>query len=130
MSGITPAGTGEGSSPYIGTAISRARLDQALPARSPLYQPPQPPLGHDEAEGESFVGRLQPSLGFSGGAYALNTAFDTGSPTEAADTALPGLRDGAYRFSARLRSQGDQGVIDSVLRDGGGYLEVRQPPYV
>jgi hypothetical protein len=102
----------------------------ALRAQSPLYEPPQPPLGRDETAGESFVGRLQAPLGFSGGAYALNTAFDCGSPTEAAATALPGLRDGAYQFSARLRSQGDQGVMDEVLRDGGGYLGVEQPPYV
>jgi hypothetical protein len=127
MSGITR--TAENGSPYIGAAIATARLARALPARSPLYEPPQPPLGHDEAEGESFVGRLQPPLGFSGGAYALNTAFDSGSPTDPPATALPGLRDGAYQFSARLRSQGDQGVIDGVLRDGGGYLGIDQPPY-
>jgi hypothetical protein len=110
-------------------SISRAMVDVALPAQSPLYQPPQSPLDRDELQGESFVGRLQPPLGFSGGAYALNTAFDAGAPTDSPDDALPGLRDGAYRFSQRLRSQGDQGVMDGLLRAGGSYLAVRQAPY-
>jgi hypothetical protein len=111
-------------------SISRATVDVALSAQSPLYQPPQPPLDRDELQGESFVGRLQPPLGFSGGAYALNTAFDAGAPTANPDDALPGLRDGAYRFSQRLRSQGDQGVMDGLLRAGGSYLTVQQAPYL
>jgi hypothetical protein len=104
-------------------------VDAALPARSPLYQPPGPPIDDGELQGESFVGRLQPPLGFSGGAYALNTAFDAGAPSAGPDEALPGLRDGAYRFSQRLRSQGDQGVMDRVLGAGGTYVGVNQAPF-
>jgi hypothetical protein len=115
--------------PYADVAVSKALVDVALPAQSPLYQPPQPPIDRDELQGESFVGRLQPPLGFSGGAYALNTAFDAGAPTGRPDEVLPGLRDSAYRFSQRLRSQGDQGVMDGQLRAGAGYLAVHQPPY-
>jgi hypothetical protein len=104
-------------------------LDQPLLAQGPFYQQAQPPYSRDELMGESFVGRLQPPLGWSGGNYALNTEWDAGSPDEAPDTALPGLRDGAFRFSQRLKSQGDQGVMDTLLRQGGSYLSVNQPPY-
>jgi hypothetical protein len=115
--------------PYCDVAVSGATIGGPLLAQSPLYQPPRPPVDHDGLQGESFVGRLQPPLGFSGGTYALNTAFDAGSPTASPDEALPGLRDGAYRFSQRLRIQGDQGVLDGLLRAGGSYLTVNQAPY-
>jgi hypothetical protein len=116
--------------PYSAVPISDARIEGPLLAQSPIYQPPQPPIDGDELQGDSFVGRLQPPIGFSGGSYALNSEYDAGSPTDMPDEALPGLRDGAYRYSWRLRSIGDQGVMDNLLRHGGSYLEVNQPPYM
>jgi hypothetical protein len=108
---------------------SRALLDRPVPAQSPFYGQAQAPYDRGELMGESWVGRLQPPLGWSGGSYALNTAWDAGSPAEMPDEALPDLRDGAFRFSQRLKSQGDQGVMDNLLRQGGSYLEVNQAPY-
>ena len=116
--------------PYADVHPSRALVDRALLVQSPLHGEVQPPYDGEELMGESFVGRLQPPLGFSGGAYALNTEHDTGSPQDLPDEALPGLRDGTYRFSQRLRSQGDQGIMDNLLRQGGSYLEVNQSPYI
>ncbi len=116
--------------PYAVSVISTAAMDQELPAQSPLYGPPQPPYDGDALLGQAFAQRLQPPLGFSGGSYALNTQWDAGSPVDPPDSALPGLRDGAYPFSQRLKSQGDQGIMDALLRQGGSYLDVCQPAYV
>ena len=126
---VTPRGLGA-DAPYADVHPSRAPVDRVLLAQSPLYGEEQPPYDGDELMGESFVGRLQPSLGFSGGAYALNTEYDTGSPRGLPDETLPGLRDGMYRFSQRLRSQGDQDIMDNLLRQGGSYQEVNQSPYI
>jgi hypothetical protein len=115
--------------PYSDVVISDATIGTPLLAQSPIYQPAQPPIDQDELQGMSFAGRLQPPIGFSGGAYALNTEFDAGSPTAMPDAALPGLRDGAYRFSIRLKQLADQGIMDNLLRQGGSYLEVNQPPW-
>ena len=137
--GVTPSGLPvppEGSrdvaddAPYTDTVISRAAIDVPLLAQSPLYQPPRPPIDADEMQGMSFAGRLQPPIGFSGGTYALNTEFDAGAPASMPDQALPGLRNGAYRFSDRLKNQADQGIVDNLLRQGGSYLEGNQPPYM
>lgn len=128
-------GLGSGSvvpadqSPYVDEHPSRAMIDTPLYAQSPALMTTQPPISQDELMGESWVGRLQPPLGWSAGSYALNTEWDAGSPTALPDEALPGLRDGAFRFSQRLKSQGDQGIIDNLLRQGGSYLEVNQAPY-
>jgi hypothetical protein len=116
--------------PYADVVISDAQIGVPLLAQSPLYQAPQPPIDQDELQGMSFVGRLQPPIGFSGGTYALNTEVDMGSPTAMPDEALPGLRDGAYRFSVRLKQLADQGIVDNLLRQGGSYLEVNQAPYM
>lgn len=115
--------------PYSDTVISDAMIGEPLLAQSPLYQPPGPPIDNDELQGMSFVGRLQPPIGWSGGAYALNTEFDTGAPTGMPDEALPALRNGVLRFSDRLKNQADQGVMDNLLRQGGSYLEVNRAPY-
>jgi hypothetical protein len=116
--------------PYCDVAIGKAAIDTPLLAQSPLYQPAQPPIERDAGHVEAFVSRLQPAIGLSGGTYALGTAFDAGAPVDAPDTALPGLRDGAYEYSARLKNVGDQGIVDNLLRDGGSYLEVKQAPYL
>lgn len=116
--------------PYAAYLPSAALIEAPLPAHSPLYAAPGPSVDADEYAGQSFAGRLQSPLGFSGGAYALNSAFDAGSPRGEAASDLPGLRDGLFRFSQRLKSQGDQGVIDTLLRAGGTYLSVNQAPYI
>ncbi len=119
-----------GDAPYSVTGISDAPVDAALPAQSPIYQTPQAPVQLDDAQDMSYVSRLQPAIGFSGGAYALNTEVDAGAPRDAPDTALPGLRDGAYQFSQRLMTAGEQGVVDSLLRNGGSYLDVNPAPWL
>jgi hypothetical protein len=116
--------------PYADVVVSDATIGVPLLAQSPLYQAPQPPIDQDELQDMSFAGRLQPPIGFSGGTYALNTEVDMGSPTAMPDEALPGLRDGAYRFSIRLKQLADQGIVDNLLRQGGSYLEVNQAPYM
>ena len=123
-------GTVGDEAPYAESAISAAPVAQALQAQSPLYGPPQPPYDGDALLGQAFAQRLQPPLGFSGGSYALNTQWDAGSPVDPPDSALPGLRDGAYPFSQRLKCQGDQGLMDTLLRQGGSYLDVCQRGYV
>jgi hypothetical protein len=130
--GRPPAGSRDvaDDAPYCEMPISDAAVGGPLLAQSPLYQSPRPPVGLGDAQGRSYAGALQPPIGLSGGTYALNTEVDAGSPGEKPDTALPGLRDGAYQFSARLKNVGDQGVIDNLLRRGGSYLEVKQAPYV
>jgi hypothetical protein len=130
------AGTGRDEStdigedaPFSAQHVSRAPVGQALPAQSPLYQQAQPPVKQGTAQDTSYAGRLQEPIGFSGGTYALNTEFDAGSPVDKPEEALPGLRDGEYQFSARLRNLGDQGVMDKVLQQGGSFLSVNQPPW-
>src|SRR5260370_29185487 len=89
---------------YAESVISAAPVHQELKAQSPLYGPPQPPYDGDTLLGQAFAQRLQPPLGFSGGSYALNTQWEAGSPVDPPESALPGLRDGAYPFSQRLKS--------------------------
>jgi hypothetical protein len=117
-------------SPYSAQPVSQAPVGGPLLARSPLYQEPGPPVAEDDRQHTSFAGRLQPPVGLSGGAYALNTELDAGSPVATPDEGLPALRDGEYQFSARLKNLGDQGIMDHLLRRGGSYLNVNQAPYV
>ncbi|HVA88250.1 MAG TPA: hypothetical protein VNL71_00265 [Chloroflexota bacterium] len=81
-------------------------------------------------EGGYALGPAQTPIGAGRGSYALNTEADTGAPADPPDTALPGLRTGAYPFSRRLLGLGDQGALDPLLGRGGSYLDVHPGSYL